>query len=388
MRQFSYLNSAVSILKIYNGDEPFHLYLKKYFSANKRHGSKDRKWITSLCYNYSRLGLGVSVEMDIQQKLVIAFFLCEKNASDFLAFFKSEWNNLIQLPVNEKIKFVKEEFDPIKIFPFSEELSNEINLEKFNQSFLIQPKLFIRIRPGFKETVINKIKSADFLFEEIDENCLAFSNNEKISDVIDIDKESIVQDCNSQRVSEYLELITDNCSLPTIKTWDCCAASGGKSILAYDVLKNIELTVSDKRKNILENLHKRFAKAGIKNYKPFVLDLSLPVSLEDAFDFIIADVPCSGSGTWARTPEQLTFFRKNEIEKYASLQKKIIKNTVMNLKQDGYYLYITCSVFKKENEENVAFIREKFQLNLLKMEYLKGYEMQADTLFAALLRKA
>ena len=102
------------------------------------------------------------------------------------------------------------------------------------------------------------------------------------------------------------------------------------------------------------------------------------------FDLIIADVPCTGSGTWPRTPEQLTFFHKKEIGSYAVLQRKIVENAVPHLAANGYFLYVTCSVFKKENEENVAFIQQKFQLKLLSMEYLKGYEMQADTLFVAL----
>ena len=105
-------------------------------------------------------------------------------------------------------------------------------------------------------------------------------------------------------------------------------------------------------------------------------------------DLIIADVPCTGSGTWARTPEQLHFSHKKDIDKYAALQKKIIENALPHLKINGHFLFITCSVFKKENEENVAFIQQKFQLNLLKMEYLKGYEIQADTLFVALFKKA
>ena len=174
--------------------------------------------------------------------------------------------------------------------------------------------------------------------------------------------------------------------------WDCCAASGGKSILAFDLMRNIELTVTDTRKNILENLEARFLKAGIKNYTSFVCDLSLnplPVKMKQLqpFDFIIADVPCSGSGTWARTPEQLKYFSKENIEKYALLQQKIVCNAGNFLKAGGYFLYITCSVFKKENEDNVEFIKNELHFDLIEFRYLKGYEMQADTLFAALFQK-
>jgi 16S rRNA (cytosine967-C5)-methyltransferase len=205
---------------------------------------------------------------------------------------------------------------------------------------------------------------------------------------VNIDKEAVIQDYNSQQtlnLTSYMKRET-----PDIFVWDCCAASGGKSILAFDLLKNIRLTVSDTRKNILDNLKKRFAKAGIKNYHAFVSDLSVSLpqsSMSKKQHLIIADVPCSGSGTWARTPEQLSFFTKKKIEDYSILQQKIVSNAIKILNENGYFLYITCSVFKKENEDNIDFIQRNLNLHLIKSEYLEGYQMQADTLFAALFQK-
>ena len=49
----------------------------------------------------------------------------------------------------------------IKYFHFPAELSDEINLHQFNTSFLLQPKLYLRIRPGLKEIVIDKINKAN-----------------------------------------------------------------------------------------------------------------------------------------------------------------------------------------------------------------------------------
>jgi 16S rRNA (cytosine967-C5)-methyltransferase len=385
-----YLQYAASILTSYKGSESFHLFLKKYFSLNKKHGSRDRKLISSLCYNYFRLGYGGSQQTGFREKLLLSSFLCETNPSLLPGFFKPEWNASVQLSLYEKLKVAEKEFDAENIFPFPGTLSNEINFQQFSLSFLIRPELFIRIRPGFKDIVISKIKNAGFSFKELSESCLAFANNEKVSNIIDIDKEAVVQDYNSQKT---LDLVKQTMSgrESEISIWDCCSGSGGKSILSFDIFKNINLTVSDKRKNILENLTVRFKKAGITDYKIVLADLQLPVSastlISTPFDLIIADVPCTGSGTWSRTPEQLTLFHKKDIDKYTALQKKIIENTVPYVAHEGYFLYITCSVFKKENEENVAFIQRKFQLNLLRMEYLKGYEIQADTLFVALFKK-
>lgn len=384
-----YLNYAISLLEDYKGSEPFHLYLKKYFALHKKHGSKDRKQISSLCYNLFRLGLGVSSTITIEEKLFLATFLFEKKASRLLEHFKPEWNEKIELELPSKIKVVKNIFDIEKIFPFKEELSKEINFESFNLSFLEQPKLFIRIRPGKENAVFDKLKNANISFEKMNKSCLSFSNTTKITEVLNINKEAVIQDFNSQKTFDILkEEIQPRVS--DFSVWDCCAASGGKSILILDLLKNIELTASDTRKNILQNLQLRFAKAGIKKYSSFTADLSISMSLnqiETPFDLIIADVPCSGSGTWARTPEQLLYFDKKQILKYAELQQKIVLNAAKYLKDGGCLLYITCSVFKKENEENVNFIQHETSLELVKSEYLKGYEMQADTLFAALFKK-
>ncbi|MEJ7677274.1 MAG: hypothetical protein WKG06_05250 [Segetibacter sp.] len=144
---------------------------------------------------------------------------------------------------------------------------------------------------------------------------------------------------------------------------------------------------------MIQNLHKRFKEAGIKNYQSFIADLSNIKNLKAAlhnktFDFIICDAPCSGSGTWSRTPEQLMFFEKEEITRYSNLQKSICTNSISFLKKGGYFLYITCSVFKRENEEIAEFITQRFPLTLIKTELLKGYEIKADTMFAALFQSA
>ena len=392
-----HLQFAESLISSYRGGEPFHLYIKKYFSSNKKHGSKDRKQITSLCYAYFRLGAGVTFEVTPEEKFLLGIFLCDPNSSPLLSQLKPGWSENINLGLNEKLKIVEDTFDVKNIFPFQRFLSDRVDYDKFAISFLQQPKLFLRIRPGKEETVLEKIRSANFYFERLNINCLVFSHNEKITSIISIDEEAVIQDYNSQRIGEFFSKyfferqLDDGSNMSHENTvWDCCAGSGGKSILAVDTLKNIRLTATDKRAAILRSLEKRFALAGIKDYETFVFDIASRDKLpfNSTFQCIIADVPCSGSGTWSRTPEQLTFFAESDIEKYAGLQKNIIKNIVPYLQIGGILFYITCSVFKKENEENVEYILQNFQLNLLHEEYLKGYEMQADTLFIAVFSKS
>jgi 16S rRNA (cytosine967-C5)-methyltransferase len=216
-----------------------------------------------------------------------------------------------------------------------------------------------------------------------------------VEDFFIIDKEVVIQDYNSQQVLNFLkdEAIQNGFSGKSkhvIAAWDCCAASGGKSILLTDIFHNkIDLTISDIRASIVLNLHLRFKRAGIKEYKYFISDISqadfTPVASD--FDLVICDAPCTGSGTWSRTPEQLCFFKEQSITEYSNLQQKIITHVLPHLQTGGMFIYITCSVFKQENEMIAAFIQEKFNCKLRHQQLLEGYNRKADSMFVAVFEK-
>lgn len=386
-RYHSYLNSATAILKQYDGVEPFGSFIKKQFAANKKYGSKDRKIISHLCYCYFRLGNALQNILP-EEKILAALFLCSSAPDITLEELNPAWNEKASLSLNEKRDLLSWQFIDKDIFLWKDEVSDAIDKAAFIFSHVVQPNLFLRLRPGQEATVKNKLNNANIAFAEISTSCISLANSSKVDLVVEINKEAVVQDYSSQRVGELLQMVRRKPS-GQLKIWDCCAASGGKSLLAKDIFGEIDLTVSDVRESIVANLKKRFAEGCIKQYKSLVADLtqSIPALSNQQFDLIIADVPCSGSGTWGRTPEQLSFFHEKKISEYAILQRKIIDTVVQHLKPGGYLLYITCSVFKMENEGQAAFIKQKFHLNEVKMEWLRGYDKKADTMFAVLLQK-
>jgi 16S rRNA (cytosine967-C5)-methyltransferase len=139
------------------------------------------------------------------------------------------------------------------------------------------------------------------------------------------------------------------------------------------------------RKSILQNLSNRFLRAGIKDYRSFIADSATTnTHVRVPYDLIICDAPCSGSGTWSRSPEQLYFFTKDKIDYYSNLQKRIVKNVSRFLAANGHLLYITCSVFEKENEDVVAWVQQHTNLKARSTTYYKGYNIKGDTLFVAL----
>ena len=380
----SHLASAVKIIETIKTGEPLVHQLKKFFAADKKYGSKDRKNISALCYNFYRLGNALP-NKTIQERILAGTFLCEHTTNHLLATLAPELNEKITSPIKNKLSHFK--INPTEIFPFHDELGEDMEAELFALSFLKQPFFFIRIRPGKEVELLEKLTTHKVDFEEINTSCIALPQGFKIEELMLINKEVVVQDRNSQRVFDYLKK-PEVFLQKDIEVWDCCAASGGKSILLYDILHgHVQLQMSDVRASILNNLRSRFKEAGIKKYDAFTADLLKTSALlpPKKYDVIICDAPCTGSGTWARTPEQLSFSTLKNIDEYAAMQKTIASTAVAHLKKDGLFFYITCSVFKKENEEVVVYLQKKFHLQVLQMEYLKGYELQADTMFVAVL---
>jgi len=375
---------------------PLAAFLKSFFASNKKYGSKDRKQVSHLCYCFYRTGkmlndADLTNDEALKEYITAALFLCSIADNEILSILQPQWNAIVHLTIAEKCKVLSAHLknDAIhlsSVFPWQKELSKTTDYVQLCESFFIQPDVFLRVRPGYKNVVEQRLIAAELPYHFVDENCAALPPNTNIQPVLQTDKEAVVQDYSSQRVAGFFKGIE---STSQISVWDCCTASGGKSILAVDYLQNISLTVSDIRPSILHNLAKRFANAGIKNYRSFVADLAdekQPLSLS-AFNLIICDAPCSGSGTWGRTPEQLFYFNKEEINRYHQLQKKILQRVMPYVQHGGYLLYITCSVFKSENEDIVKEIISNETFELKKMEVLKGYDKKADTMFTALLQK-
>ncbi len=386
-RYFSYISSAVVILETYTGEEPFVHFARKKFAANKKFGSRDRKTISSLCYSYFRTAHLFAGDTP-EEKILKSLFLCESENNPVLAALKPEWNGMVTLPKADKLSYLSA--DALKLFPFSAELGSGINPGTFALSFLTQPLLYLRIRPGKNQKVIAALDTAGIPYRSMGENCLALSNATSLELVLRLNKDVVVQDFNSQKVFLALENedILDRKSRG-VEVWDCCAASGGKSLLLYDTLQgNMKLTASDIRSSILANLKTRLQQAGVPLYKTFVADLAVSVPAGvGSFDIVICDVPCTGSGTWSRTPEQLAFFKKENIAAYSQKQEKIAANASALLGKAGLFFYITCSVFRQENEDVVAYLQETCALDLVSTQYLEGYEMQADTMFVAVFTK-
>jgi len=389
MRAEQQLRTFMRVFDKFPADKPLAKFLPEFFKRNKQMGSNDRRSASRLLYNYFRLGRAVA-DKPIEQRLFLAEFLCTSVDNPFLHHFRPDLNEKIYLSPDEKISYacLNEGLEMNEVFPFTEHLSDGIDKEAFLRSFFLQPDLFIRIHPQAISWVLKTLEESNVDFRLIAEHTVALPNGTNLNTLFPDNSFPVkpyeVQDLSSQKTSVYFKPNRYE------HWWDACAASGGKSLLLFSEQPDIKLLVSDIRESVLDNLDERFIAAGLRTYQKKLIDLTKNADPEIhhyEFDGIILDAPCTGSGTWGRTPEMISQFEEYKIRGFQNLQMTIAANVIRYLKQGKPLIYITCSVFRQENEEIIGWLQKSHGMQLEGYELIKGYENKADTMFVARLIK-
>jgi 16S rRNA (cytosine967-C5)-methyltransferase len=390
MREDNQVRQILKIIDEYDFNQPLSRFLSDYYRTNKQMGSRDRRQASQLIYSYFRLGKAC-YDKPPEERLAIGTYLCSEEVSEFntYLFEKHTLPSFIKgISIQDKFVNIQSKYPEINlesVFPFSSHLSKGLDKNDFIQSFFSQPKLFIRIRKKYRVDVIKDLRKNNISFNEVSGHPLtiSFSNTTSLN-TLDTYKKGFfeIQDKSSQLTGEKYKASENE------YWWDCCAASGGKSLLLADQVSRIKIMASDIRESILNNLKERFKKVQFKNFNIQSLDLSSDFILDEGpFDGIILDAPCTGSGTWARAPERIAAFDENEILKFKRMQQSIATSVLPYLKPGKPLIYSTCSVFKEENEEIVDFLIKNHPLKFEEMALIKGYAEGADSMFVARLIK-
>lgn len=375
---------------------PLHRFLTEYFKENRQMGSKDRRAVSRFLYHYFRLGQAWA-DGSPRERLILAEFLCtaesaviesadlEQEVQGLSSELMLEMKARLRGSLEDKIEWweANSPFQLEQVFPGMQLLSDVLDHRAFSTQFFRQPDLFLRVRRGQERRVEALLERHGISFERLEERVLAFPNGTSLDQIRGLKGLVEVQDLSSQRSLEDLKIA------PEESWWDACSGAGGKSLLLLDRFPRTRLLVSDFRPSILRNLDERFEQAGITDYRRKIIDLNkdtTPLLGEERFDGILLDVPCTGSGTWGRTPEMLQFFQSAAVTEFSKLQYNLVSRALQHLKPGGQLVYITCSVFREENEELVQSIAQQHGLEIIHMDYKIGYHHQADTLFVGILK--
>ena len=180
-----------------------------------------------------------------------------------------------------------------------------------------------------------------------------------------------VQDEASQLVALLADVKKEH------KIIDYCCGAGGKSLAMSDVLQNqgniLAYDIDAKR---LEAIKPRMSRLKVKN-----IELTDIIADSDKnFDRFILDVPCSGSGTWRRSPDAKFRLTEKKLAALNVTQAELLDIAAIKTKVGGRIVYITCSVLRDENEDIIeAFLQKHNNFAPINIRLL--WEQKLDAIY-------
>lgn len=141
---------------------------------------------------------------------------------------------------------------------------------------------------------------------------------------------------------------------------DVCSAPGGKSLHVADLMEGIGLVESrDLTDYKISLVEENIARCGFTNMQTCVWDATeFDPEMEGKADIVLADLPCSGLGIIGKKPDIKMRLKEEELDSLAKLQREILSVVSRYVKPGGKLIFSTCTINKKENEENAAWILE------------------------------
>ena len=135
---------------------------------------------------------------------------------------------------------------------------------------------------------------------------------------------------------------------------DCCAAPGGKTLILAERNPEARVVACESSAQRLAHMRKRLALLGDR----IECRLADATSLDEgtAYDLVLADVPCSGTGTLGRNPEIRHRLRVEDLGRQAERQRGILAAALRSVRPGGRVVYSTCSLEPEENEQVIAAV--------------------------------
>lgn len=249
-------------------------------------------------------------------------------------------------------------------------------------------KMAIRIntlKSSFEE-VIKRFDDDDINYEisPLVKNGLIVEEN-IISHSFFIQGKIIIQDVASQLVSEIAN--------PTMnsKVLDLCSAPGGKTLHMASIMQNTgEIYACDVHEHKIKLIERNCKKLGVNNVKlqlidaRFVKDYVKP----ESFDYILADLPCSGLGVLGHKVDLKYHITLEAINEIITLQQEILEASYNLVKKGGYYIMSTCTINSNENEDQIKkFINNHPEYEIVEERKILPFEYLTDGFYICKMRR-
>lgn len=328
--------------------------LKEIFSRNRSLGSRDRKLYRELVFTAVRFLPWVEPLLDRDPAIaakIIAWLAPElKPTTHFRAALCGDWPAVPE-SLAEKAALLAAQvnghsFDPQTLMPawFREHCPAAFaspHLESINS----RAGVWVRMQCNDRALVLDEFRGQRWEFETSADfpDAVRLPPNAEVANTDAYRRGFVeIQDLGSQLVLAHAPVT------PGTRWLDACAGAGGKTLQLARVLgPEGHVDATDIRLEILEELRDRATRARLTN-------IAIVKTPATAYDGVLVDAPCSGSGTWRRQPHLKWYVRPETIAEFAKLQLQILSANADRVRPGGLLVYATCSLSHRENQDVVA----------------------------------
>lgn len=203
-----------------------------------------------------------------------------------------------------------------------------------------------------------------------------------------------VQEASSMYVGKLFDrAVEESAATGGMKVLDLCAAPGGKTTqLLSHLPAGSHLVANEVIGSRVAILAENVAKWGCGNVTVTNSDPSAFSKASDRkggmlFDIVVVDAPCSGEGMFRKGDQAAENWSQSNVALCAARQRRIVSDVWDALACEGYMIYSTCTFNHYEDEDNVNWICDTLEAELLEMRHFYPGEDRGEGFFAALLKK-
>lgn len=366
MKIHANLVSAISVglKEIFSNGQQADQVVEKLFSANKKWGGRDRKFVAENIYHIARYRRLYEFCTGVQPtddgyaiKLLVAKLVTHNQAEPDELLQTAGLRKLdIQTKYEESkgMRRIEESIpdwlDDLALQEIGDNWGNEIKALNQQASFSVR----VNTLKTNKDTVVTLFNNEgiDCTFVDDAPDAVVTTVRKNVKNNIGYRNGFFeVQDVSSQLVAPMLDVKSGMIVV------DACAGGGGKALHAATLMRNNgKIIAMDINEHKLGNLEARARRAGISIIETRKATESNVTDLYNKADRLLLDVPCSGLGVLRRKPDAKWHLSPLFLEEIKHTQAKILQNYSNMLRIGGVMVYSTCSILPSENELQV----EKF----------------------------
>ncbi len=215
------------------------------------------------------------------------------------------------------------------------------------------PPYFLRLNPNQEKSIKTTLTKQGIDYQTTDlPTAIALKTPCPVDQLPGFSKGDVfIQDLSAQYAA--LALNPSN----HMRILDACCAPGSKSCHLIDLAPKADYVLIDQSQTRLHQVQQNLTRLGQLKTNCHVIsaDATQPLPMNETFDKILLDAPCSATGVIRRQPDILIHRQKHHVAHIAQLQRQLLNNLWHYLKPGGQLLYATCSILPEENQKQISW---------------------------------